>query len=318
MPDAIAEAYRALGLPPGSDLAALQARYKHLARVFHPDRFQSPGDKEFAENELKKLNNARELIEQYLRSLAAATSSQTTQPAQNAPPEPAPKPKTKPATPKPEPEPAPKPEPGNDSRSERIIAVFIAFAQDWIKQVDKKYPLEKVLTDFGAPFKATKDTKKRRFWCTLIFMLLLEAAMCRCIKGEPAPHNSLTPNTLGRSQGIRPAHVQTQYDAVRNQPYSTPPVVSTKELTVIKARQEKQYFLRLQLDRDQRGIQLNSNSISQIEAALTNPHLAIAERNLLLALKQNHERYLRFAEQDLAATARELADLSATRLQTQF
>lgn len=314
MPYAIAEAYRALGLPPGSDLAALQARYKQLVRVFHPDRFQSPGDKEFAENELKKLNSARELIEQYLRSVAASAPPT---PAQNAPPKPASNPKPEPE-PKPEPKPEPNPEPGNDSRSERIMAVFIAFAQDWIKQVDKKYPLEKVLTDFGAPFKATKDTKKRRFWCTLIFLLLLEAAMCRCIKGEPAPHNSLTPNTLGRSQDLRPAAVQTQYDAVQNQALSTLPAVSPKELTAIKARQEKQYFLRLELDRDQRGIQLNSNSISQIEAALTNPHLAIAERNLLLALKQNHERCLRFAQQDLAATSRELAALQATLLQTQF
>lgn len=305
MPDAIAEAYRALGLPPGSNMAALQARYKQLVRVFHPDRFQSPGDKEFAENELKKLNNARELIEQYLRSLAGAAPAQ---------PKPEPKPEPKP---KPEP-PQPAPQPGNDSRGERIMAVLIAFAQEWIRQVDKKYPLEKVLTDFGAPFKATKDTKKRRFWCTLIFLLLLEGAMCRYIKGEPAPHNSLTPNSPGRSQGLKPPANQTQYDTYRNHLSASPPVVSQTDPTTIKFRQEKQYFLRLQLDRDQRGIQLNSNSISQIEAALTNPHLAIAERNLLLALKQNHERCLRFAQQDLAATARELAALSATRLQTQF
>jgi hypothetical protein len=310
-------------------MAALQARYKQLVRVFHPDRFQSPGDKEFAENELKKLNSARELIEQYLCSLAGAAPAQPVPkpkpkpgPKSGPKPEPEPKPMPKPK-PKPEPEPEPEPpqpapQPGNDSRSERIMAVLMAFAQEWLRQVDKKYPLEKVLTDFGAPFKATKDTKKRRFWCTLIFLLLLEGAICRYIKGEPAPHSSLTRNTLGRSKDPKPSPNQTQYDAYRNQLSVSPPVVAQTDLTAIKSRQEKQYFLRLQLDRDQRGIQLNSNSISQIEAALTNRQLAIAERNLLLALKQNHERCLRFAQQDLAATARELAALSATQLQTQF
>lgn len=56
------KAYAVLGLDAGSSMDSVLRRYKRLIMVWHPDRAPSPEQKEFAEEELKKINNARDVL----------------------------------------------------------------------------------------------------------------------------------------------------------------------------------------------------------------------------------------------------------------
>lgn len=60
------KAYAVLGLEPGSSMESIMRRYKRLIMVWHPDRAPTPEHKEFAEEELKKINNAKDLLAKHL------------------------------------------------------------------------------------------------------------------------------------------------------------------------------------------------------------------------------------------------------------
>lgn len=56
------KAYRDLGMDGGEAFDAIKRRHKRLIMVWHPDRFQNPEGKAEAEAELKKINNAKDLL----------------------------------------------------------------------------------------------------------------------------------------------------------------------------------------------------------------------------------------------------------------
>ena len=56
------KAYAILGLEPGSTMDSIMRRYKRLIMVWHPDRAPTKEHKDFAEEELKKINNAKDLL----------------------------------------------------------------------------------------------------------------------------------------------------------------------------------------------------------------------------------------------------------------
>lgn len=61
-------AYATLGVPIGSSMETITRRYKRLIMVWHPDRAHTPEQKEFAEEELKKINNAKDLFTKHFGS----------------------------------------------------------------------------------------------------------------------------------------------------------------------------------------------------------------------------------------------------------
>lgn len=62
------KAYAVLGLDPGSSMESIMRRYKRLIMVWHPDRAPTPEHKEFAEEELKKINNAKDVLTKHFGS----------------------------------------------------------------------------------------------------------------------------------------------------------------------------------------------------------------------------------------------------------
>ena len=104
----IHKALRDLGIEPGASWDDVSARYKLLVRMWHSDRAR-PEDKAVADQELKKINNARDLLKEHYKSAAHVTSgycrcqpipvSAEPQPAASAPPPPPPQP-----TPQPQPD----------------------------------------------------------------------------------------------------------------------------------------------------------------------------------------------------------------------
>lgn len=62
------QAYVDLGIPIGASLEAVERRYKRLVMAWHPDRYPNEEHKREAEEELKKINNAKDLLKEHLKS----------------------------------------------------------------------------------------------------------------------------------------------------------------------------------------------------------------------------------------------------------
>lgn len=69
------KAYFILGLEPGSDLDKVIRRHKRLIMVWHPDRFPTEEGKKDAEEELKKINNAKDDLKSHFEKNHKATGS---------------------------------------------------------------------------------------------------------------------------------------------------------------------------------------------------------------------------------------------------
>ncbi|MBX9724464.1 MAG: J domain-containing protein, partial [Candidatus Obscuribacterales bacterium] len=74
------EAYSILGLKPGSSKETIQKRWKRLSMVWHPDRLPTEEGKIEAEEELKKINNAKDLLWKHLESAEHKSSGCECQP----------------------------------------------------------------------------------------------------------------------------------------------------------------------------------------------------------------------------------------------
>ncbi|MBX9722337.1 MAG: J domain-containing protein [Candidatus Obscuribacterales bacterium] len=74
------EAYSILGLKPGSSKETILKRWKRLAMVWHPDRLPTEEGKKEAEEELKKINNAKDLLWKHFENGAHKTSGCECQP----------------------------------------------------------------------------------------------------------------------------------------------------------------------------------------------------------------------------------------------
>ena len=88
----IQKAYSILNLEPGSSKQTIQTRYRRLIMVWHPDRFTSPEDKALAENELKQINNAKDLLWKHFDSGTHKASGCECQQSAGHGPDPGPKP----------------------------------------------------------------------------------------------------------------------------------------------------------------------------------------------------------------------------------
>ncbi len=54
--------YQILGVEPGAKPEAIQERFRFLAQAFHPDKYSSAKQKQLAEEEFKKINNAYQIL----------------------------------------------------------------------------------------------------------------------------------------------------------------------------------------------------------------------------------------------------------------
>ncbi|MEZ4536984.1 MAG: J domain-containing protein [Cyanobacteriota/Melainabacteria group bacterium] len=59
------EAYKILELPPGADWAAVKKKYRFLSTVWHPDRMANEDFKKQAEEKLKAINHARDVLKNH-------------------------------------------------------------------------------------------------------------------------------------------------------------------------------------------------------------------------------------------------------------
>lgn len=62
------EAYKVLELPPGSDMAAVKRKYRLLSTVWHPDRMASEDFRKQADDKLKTINHARDVLKKHFET----------------------------------------------------------------------------------------------------------------------------------------------------------------------------------------------------------------------------------------------------------
>jgi hypothetical protein len=83
----MSEIHKALaifGLDPGASQDAIQRRYKRLIMVWHPDRFPNEDGKKDAEEELKKINNANDVLKKHFATGHRASGCECQKPAAGA------------------------------------------------------------------------------------------------------------------------------------------------------------------------------------------------------------------------------------------
>lgn len=78
------KAYFVLGLEPGSPLDSINRRHKRLIMVWHPDRFPTEDGKKDAEEELKKINNAKDDLKKHFEQSHKASGACACKPSQGA------------------------------------------------------------------------------------------------------------------------------------------------------------------------------------------------------------------------------------------
>lgn len=71
----LAKAYAVLGIDGGSSLETINRRWKRLAMVWHSDRFPTEDGKADADEELKKINNARDVLKKHFATAHTETSN---------------------------------------------------------------------------------------------------------------------------------------------------------------------------------------------------------------------------------------------------
>jgi hypothetical protein len=70
--DDIARAYNTFDLPLGTPLTEVMTKYRKLAPDIHPDRFFDPAQKKKAEEKLKKLNHAKDVLNDHFKGPRAS------------------------------------------------------------------------------------------------------------------------------------------------------------------------------------------------------------------------------------------------------
>lgn len=112
----IHKALRDLGIEPGASWDDVSARYKLLVRMWHSDRAR-PEDKAVADQELKKINNARDQLKAHYKSAAHVTSGYCRCQPKPVSAQPQPAAATPPPPPPPQPQPQPQPQPEAKAQS---------------------------------------------------------------------------------------------------------------------------------------------------------------------------------------------------------
>ncbi len=318
-------AYHTFDLPIGSSLEVVQVRYRQLVKKYHPDRFSSAQDKASAGEHLKRINEAKEVIQKHwfeakikasdpipygAYQQAGPVTTKPKAPSQSSP-QTAPqassasRPKAKPTgTPQSQPQ-AP---PVQPVWWQQILQLLFAELQDLFKKFEKKVPLDDALEQLDKPFKFTSETKLRRAWYAVAIIIITDLVYIGyCENMERRKASSLEPQGQAQPQ----AQAQTRY--LRG----LTPVAEVIHHSLSQQEQQKTaiYFKRLELDAAERAIRKDSELIDEIEIKLSSHDLASETRRSLERLKVFRELDKKQKEIERASILEELSQQGLSRQQ---
>lgn len=333
-------AYQILDLPVGSSLEVVQVRYRQLVKKYHPDRFSNSRDKAAAEEHLKLINEAKEVIQKHwfdakitasepipygLKEPAARNQSKAQSKAQSktssTTPSSDPSSATAAKAPGPSQSPPPPPPPQSPPQApvwwQQILQLFVAELQDLFKKFEKMAPLDDALEQLDKPFKFSSETKLRRAWYTVAIIIIADLAYIGyCENMERRKASALEPQAQTQTENQRQMQEQTRYlrgltpvaEANNN---SLSQQEKQKELVAQKESQQRLetaiYFKRLELDATERAIRKDSELIDEIEIKLQTEGMANESRRSLEHLKVFREQDKKQKEIERASIIEELS-----------
>lgn len=319
-------AYQILGLPIGSSLEVVQVRYRQLVKKYHPDRFSNARDKAVAEEHLKRINEAKEVIQKHwfeakikasepipygpkepaAREQAQASSSTPSSATSSA---------TAAKTPSPSPPPPAQAPPQTPVWWQQILLLLFAELQDLFKKFEKKSPLDDALEQLDKPFKFSSETKLRRAWYAVVIIIVTDLIYIGyCENMERRKANSLENQAQTQTQMQTPGQAQTRY--LRG---LTPESQVANQSYLQKEKQQRLqtaiYFKRLELDAAERAIRKDSELIDEIEIKLQTEDMANESRRSLEHLKVFRELDKKQKEIERASILEELSQQASSQQQ---
>lgn len=318
-------AYQVLDLPIGSSLEVVQVRYRQLAKKYHPDKFGNAKEKGLAEERLKLINEAKEVIQKHWFDAKIKASepiphsqSQGAKPdkpaaSQAAKAEAKTKPKREPdgsaaehkAQPNAQAKTPPPPPPESSPPKEwwqEILQSLNAELLDVFKKMEKRAPLDDALEQLDKPIKLSSETKLRRAWYAIAIIIVVDIAYTGyCENMERRKTGSTEPQARHDLRGLTPVAtaLPTPQQAINARSQ--------------QAEQERKrtaiYFKRLELDAAERAIAKDSELIDEIEIKLQTDDMANESRRVLEHMKVLREQDKKQKEVERVSILEELSQL---------
>lgn len=333
-------AYSILGLEPGSSMDAIQRRYKRLIMVWHPDRFQNAEGKSDAEEELKKINNAKDILAKHFAGghkdtgVCDCRSSSDEGQYQRAPGSTGPGRKAKSTDDIFREEQAAKQRDSERSEEARQKAEQAA-------QEDREQTVKTAFTQ-----ESERNTESLRWKISIgsaaAFVLLMFLPGIADLVAPPIlAGQNVVYGQHGESEKSRQVSVDWQnYQRDKEQVALTlvpsgvridtsnwrPPFISSSpdadslsraayQQLVVKVEAEKKrhaldvYQARSDVDRYEKAIARSQAVLAEAEAKLTAPSISINEQKFALADQENHRKYLQENQESLKLAQQRLAEL---------
>lgn len=333
-------AYSILGLEPGSSMDIIQRRYKRLIMVWHPDRFQNAEGKSDAEEELKKINNAKDLLAKHFNGGHKETgacdcrSSSEEGQFQRAPGSTGPGRKAKSTDDIFREEQAAKQR--DSERSEEARRKSEQAAQE-----DHEQSVKTAFTQ-----ESERNTESLRWKISIgsaaAFVLFMLLPVIADIVAPPIlAGQNVVYDQHGESEKSKQVAFDWQsYQKDKEQVASTlvpsgaridtsnwrPPFISRSpdadslsraayQQLVVKVEEQKKhhamdvYQARSDVDRYEKAIARSQSILAEAEAKLAAPSISINEQRFALADQENHRRYLQENQESLKLAQQRLAEL---------
>ena len=345
------QAYIDLGIPVGSSLEAIESRYKRLVMAWHPDRYPNEEHKREAEEELKKINNAKDLLKDHFKGSqhketgacdcrAGVGSSEQAQSArQPGSSGPARKAKTTAESKREESEAQFR----DDERSKRAAEEERQQAEQAAKQAHE----ETIKTAFSQ--ESQRNTEPLRWKICIgsaaVSILLMFVPGLAYLVEQPilAGQNVIYGQHGESEQGRKLSEDWRNYQNDKAQVASTlipqlsgssdttswrPPFISKdrsadyfsnqayQELVVKVEEKKKQhamdvYKARSDVDRYQKAIERSQSVLVEAEAKLANPNTGLPQQRMAQMDQESHRRYLQENQDSLKAAQQHLDELEA-------
>lgn len=334
------KAYSILGLEPGSSMDTIQRRYKRLIMVWHPDRFQNAEGKSDAEEELKKINNAKDLLAKHFNSghkdtgVCDCRSSSDGSQFQRAPGSTGPGRKTK----------------STDDifREEQAAKQRDSERSDEARQKTAQAAQEEHEQTVKTAFtqESERNTESLRWKISIgsaaaFVLLMLLPPIADFVAPPILAGQNVVYGEHGESEKSKQVAADWQsYQKDKEQVASTlmpsavsvdtanwrPPFISSsadadplsraayQQLVVKVEEQKKQhamdvYQARSDVDRYEKAIARSQTVLAEAEAKLAAPSISINEQRFALADQENHRKYLQENQESLKLAQQRLAEL---------
>jgi curved DNA-binding protein CbpA len=328
------KAYAVLGLDAGSSMESIMRRYKRLIMVWHPDRAPTPEHKEFAEEELKKINNAKDILIKHFGSggghKATGCDCQAgagTKSSAGGGPSPGPGPayhRTKTAEEKHQEEQAAKKR--DAERKAREQAEANAKAQEQYKQQAPQQTMESAMQQQ----RALQDEKLR--WQVSIGIVIafvaLEVFGSMAVSTKKWWHDFTWKWQQEHSDTSQKPKVGTGSDTTTTPTPYVPPYYQTPGGTPTtwqqeqvqrdkeqKEREQKQhdqdvYFTKLEIDKYEKIIEHCNSELTNLDLKLLDPSVSEYEKNRLRETRDFRKKNLEEAQANLKVSRDKLATLT--------